>query len=54
MAAVTALAALAPIADGDRYGAGAGAVCGTDGQCAAYSIEVLHVAPDGYGANDLG
>lgn len=26
---------------GDRYGAGAGADCGTDGQCRAYAREVL-------------
>lgn len=34
----------------DRYGAGSGAVCGTDAQCADYSREVLHVAPSGYAA----
>ena len=26
--------------DGGRYGAGGGAVCGTDAQCAAYDAEV--------------
>lgn len=35
----------------DRYGAGGGAVCGTDAQCAAYSREVLHEQPTGYAAD---
>lgn len=30
-----------PVGDGGRYGAGGGAVCGTDGQCRAYEREVL-------------
>ena len=30
-----------PVGDGGRYGAGGGAVCGTDGQCRAYAREVL-------------
>jgi hypothetical protein len=29
-----------PVGDGGRYGAGGGAVCGTDAQCAAYDAEV--------------
>lgn len=35
------LTAHGPVSDGGRYGAGGGAVCGTDGQCAAYEREVL-------------
>ena len=30
-----------PVGEGGRYGAGGGAVCGTDGQCRAYAREVL-------------
>jgi hypothetical protein len=44
LAIVGALCALTwqgPVGEGGRYGAGAGAVCGTDGQCRAYSAEVL-------------
>jgi hypothetical protein len=35
------LAAFGPVGEGGRYGAGAGAVCGTDAQCRAYAREVL-------------
>jgi hypothetical protein len=46
-AAVAALAlsifltAQGPVGEGGAFGAGGGAVCGTDGECAAYAHEVL-------------
>ena len=41
MTAAVALTAYGPVGEGGRYGAGGGAVCGTDGQCRAYAAEVL-------------
>jgi hypothetical protein len=37
--AVSIFAASHGPVDGGRYGAGGGAVCGTDGQCAAYAAD---------------